>query len=205
MLGYYASRLPAVEINNTFYRMPRESVLLGWAEQVPATFRFALKASQRITHHDRLQNAEGNLSYFLRVASSLGDRLGPTLFQLPPNLKQDLTRLQGFLALLPRRWRAAFEFRHPSWFTEDTYAALRQSGAALCVADNEDLETPFIGTAPWGYLRLHREAYPPEAIRTWARRVSESGWEEAYVFFKHEGEASGPRAAEAFLAAASRS
>ncbi|HXG43996.1 MAG TPA: DUF72 domain-containing protein [Gemmatimonadales bacterium] len=200
LLGFYASRLPAVEINNTFYRMPRERVLLSWAEQVPPGFRFALKASQRITHQHRLQGAEESLAYFLRIASALGERLGPTLFQLPPNLKQDLPRLEAFLQLLPRRWKAAFEFRHPTWFVEATWEALAKAGAALCVAEGDDLESPLVATAPWGYVRLHRAAYPAEALRAWAERIRRQPWEEAYVFFKHEGAESGPGAAARFLA-----
>ncbi|MCZ6760320.1 MAG: DUF72 domain-containing protein, partial [Gemmatimonadetes bacterium] len=116
MLGYYGARLNSVEINNTFYRMPKESTLILWEEAVPGTFRFVLKASRRITHQKRLNEVEDELSYFLRVSSVLGERLGPTLFQLPPNFKKDMDRLNSFLQLLPNRWKAAMEFRHQSWF-----------------------------------------------------------------------------------------
>src|SRR5664279_3634220 len=133
MLSYYSERLPAVEINNTFYRMPKPALLEGWAAQVPEAFRFVLKASQRITHHKRLKEAGDEVAYFFGVAATLGERLGPALFQLPPNLKKDLPRLEAFLGTIPERRRAAFEFRHASWFEEDVFEALRTRGAALCI------------------------------------------------------------------------
>lgn len=200
MLAFYAGRFAAVEVNNTFYRMPRESVLAGWTARVPATFRFCLKASQKITHVRRLAGAGDELGYFLRTASVLGERLGPTLFQLPPNLKRDLSRLEAFLALLPRRWRATIEFRHPSWFDEEVFALLRQRGVALCLADTDDLTTPWVATADWGYLRLHRSAYPAEALAAWAGRTREQGWTESFTFFKHDEDKAGPAAAAAFAA-----
>jgi len=201
MLKFYASNFPTVEINNTFYRMPKESVVLEWAEQVPEGFRFAIKASQRITHIGRLKDVGSALEYFLRVASALGSKLGPTLFQLPPNFKKDPTRLDDFLKLLPRRWRAAFEFRHPTWHDEEVYAVLREAGAALCISDQEDMETPFVATAPWGYLRLHKPAYDAAARKTWAARIKEQTWGEAFVFFKHDDDTAGPELAAEFAKA----
>ena len=198
MLAFYASRFPAVEINNTFYRMPTEKVLLQWAAQVPDGFTFVLKASQRITHHARLRDADELVEYFTRTASTLGPKLGPTLFQLPPNMKKDVGRLREFLALLPRRWRAAFEFRHASWFDDEIYAALRETNAALCVADTDDGEGQVVPTADWGYLRLRREAYDDAALAAWAERVASQPWTEALVFFKHEDEGAGPRLAARF-------
>lgn len=201
MLGYYASRFPAVEINNTFYRMPKESVLIDWAAKVPAEFRFAIKASQRITHHGRLKPEEvaDSVEYFTRITNELGEHRGPTLFQLPPNLKKDLPRLAGFLDLLPRGWRSAFEFRHSSWFEDDVYAALSAKDAALCIADHDDFETPAVRTASWGYARLHRLTYDEAALAAWRERLAGLGAEELYVFFKHDETAgSGPAAAEAF-------
>jgi uncharacterized protein YecE (DUF72 family) len=130
-LGYYASRFPVVEINNTFYRMPKEHVLADWAAQVPPGFRFAVKASQRITHHSRLKDVGENAQYFFKMVSALGEKRGPSLFQLPPNLKKDLPLLTDFLALLPPRWRATIEFRHPSWFEDPVYEALRSKDVAL--------------------------------------------------------------------------
>ena len=197
MLRFYASRLPAVEINNTFYRMPRAEMLAQWAEQVPDGFRFALKAPQRITHHRRLKDASDSVDFFFQVASTLGDRFGPTLFQLPPNLKKDLPRLTDFLAQLPAASACAFEFRHESWFDDSVYDALRSSGRALCLAEDEDLATPVVATAGWGYLRLRRQDYDDAALRAWSERIGGQPWGEAYVFFKHEDEATGPAFARA--------
>jgi uncharacterized protein YecE (DUF72 family) len=205
MLPAYAARLGTVEINNTFYRMPKESVLTGWASQVPPEFRFVLKASQRITHFARLGDDNGALEYFLRTATVLGPQLGPTLFQLPPNMKADLPRLESFLARLPHRWRAAFEFRHPSWFDAATYAALRSKDAALVYAEDDDGATPLEPTATWGYLRLRRMSYAPTDLADRAARVRAQPWGTAFVFFKHEAGApavagTGPLAAESFAA-----
>jgi len=199
MLRYYAERLPAVEINNTFYRMPKAELLAGWAEEVPDGFRFVLKASQRITHFKRLKDVSEEVGYFLRVAATLGDRLGPILFQLPPNLKKDLPRLSEFLELLPAATRAALEFRHASWFEDDVFEALRARGAALCVAEDEELAAPLVATAGWGYLRLRRPGYGDAEVQSWADRVRAQSWEEAYVFFKHEDAGTGPRLATQML------
>jgi uncharacterized protein YecE (DUF72 family) len=196
MLRFYASRLPAVEINNTFYRMPRAALLESWAEQVPDGFSFSLKASQQITHRKRLKDAGEAVSYFFAVATTLGDRLGPSLFQLPPNLKKDLPRLQDFLALLPPASRAAFEFRHASWFDAEVFAALASAGAALCWAEDEELATPSESTAGWGYLRLRRADYSDADVARWAEKIRTQPWSEAHVFFKHEDEGTGPRLAQ---------
>ena len=203
MLRYYGERFGSVEINNTFYRMPTEKLLLQWAAQVPEDFRFVLKASQKITHRRRLKDAGEELGYFLRTATVLGKQLGPTLFQLPPNLKKDLPRLADFLALVPETWRAAFEFRHASWFEDDVYEALRGHDAALVVADTDeegsDLRVPFVATATWGYLRLRRAVYDDAALAEWARRVTGQPWKEAFVFFKHEEAGAGPAQARRFM------
>lgn len=199
MLRYYAGRLTAVEINNTFYRMPSEKLLAGWAGQVPEGFRFALKASQQITHRLRLKEAGEPVSYFFNVASTLGERLGPVLFQLPPNLKKDLPRLASFLALLPPGSRSAFEFRHASWFEADVFEELRSHGAALCIAEDEDLATPLEATAGWGYLRLRRQDYVESDISAWAGKLRAQPWSETYVFFKHEEAGAGPRLAAQLL------
>lgn len=204
-LSWYAGRLAAVEINNTFYRMPKEALLVDWAGRVPDGFTFALKASQTITHFRRLKNVASEVEYFLRTANVLGPKLGPTLFQLPPNFKQDLPRLADFLALIPRTWRAAFEFRHPSWFDDATYALLQQHGVALVVAEEdpdagaEAVAPPVVATAEWGYLRLRRAAYDDAALAAWADRVRAQLWTEAFVFFKHEDAGTGPRLAADFL------
>ena len=208
MLRFYGERFRTVEINNTFYRMPSEKVLLAWAAEVPDGFRFVLKASQRITHRKRLKDAKDEVEYFLRVANVLGPKLGPTLFQLPPNLKKDLPRLVDFLALVPRTWRAAFEFRHPSWFDDEVFAALKSHDAALCVADTdpdaegekEALVVPFVATASWGYLRLRRAGYTEADLQRWAGQVTAQSWSDAFAFFKHEEAGAGPKLAAAFTA-----
>ncbi len=199
MLAYYAERLPAVEINNTFYRMPKPALLEGWSAEVPDSFRFVLKASQRITHFKRLREAGEDVAYFFGVAAVLHDRLGPALFQLPPNLKKDLPRLEAFLETLPPDRRCAFEFRHASWFEDDVFETLRRKGAALCIAEDEEFATPLVPTADWGYLRLRRQDYDDAAVAAWAGKVRGQAWSEAYVFFKHEDAGSGPRLAAQFL------
>jgi uncharacterized protein YecE (DUF72 family) len=200
MLRYYGKRFRTVEINNTFYRMPSETVLKKWAEEVPAGFAFVLKASQRITHQHRLKDADDSVAYLLKVAGTLQDRLGALLFQLPPFLHKDLPRLRGFLALLPPERRVAFEFRHPSWFDDEVYGALRAHDAALCIAEADDeLEVPFVATAKWGYLRLRRPDYGDRELRDWAKRVQDQEWEDAFVFFKHEDEGKGPQLAARFI------
>lgn len=205
MLAHYAGRLPSVEINNTFYRLPRRSVLEGWASEVPEGFRFAIKASQRITHRKRLRDAEDETRYLLEVTSALGSRLGALLFQLPPNLALDRERFDRFLALLPAGTRAAFEFRHPSWCDPHVVDRLRERGCAWVVNDDEAGEAPdFLVTAPWVYLRLRREAYSREVLAAWANRIRARELDEAFVFFKHEDAGAGPRMAAEFLDVAGR-
>lgn len=201
MLGFYATRFPAVEINNTFYRLPKEKVLRSWAEQVPRQFTFAIKASQRITHHARLKPESKELvDYLIRNTSVLGERLGPILFQLPPNLKKDTERLKRFLGELPKERRFTIEFRHESWLEEDVLSALREHDVAMCVAEQPESSCEVVSTASWGYLRLHRLDYDDAALKEWAKRVSSQTWKDAYVFFKHdEGAGSGPPAVEAFV------
>lgn len=201
MLAFYASRLGAVEINNTFYRMPKPDLLERWRAAAPEGFRFALKASRRITHHQRLRDAADSVDYLFRTADVLGERLGPFLFQLPPWLRRDVDRLAGFLEILPRGMRAAFEFRHASWFDDDVFALLEDAGAALCIADaGGDHDAPVVATADFGYLRLRRQDYDLAALRSWAETTRLQPWREAYVFFKHEDEGAGPRMAGEFEA-----
>ncbi len=199
MLRFYAERFRTVEINNTFYRMPSERVLGQWAAQVPDDFAFVLKASRRITHERRLKHCDEPMSYLVTTARALGSQLGPMLFQLPPNLKQDVPRLETFLELLPRGWQAAFEFRHASWFDDATCDALRARNAALCVADTDDADPPLVATASLGYLRLRRERYTKAALRRWATWIGDQAWERAFVFFKHEDQGAGPALAQQFL------
>jgi uncharacterized protein YecE (DUF72 family) len=200
MLGFYATRFPTVEINNTFYRMPRENVIADWASQVPETFTFAIKASQRITHHARLKPESKELvDYLLKNTAGMGDKLGPVLFQLPPNMKKDLERLKVFLDLLPEDRRFTIEFRNSSWFEEDVVDALKAKNVALTITEQDDFATPPIASANWGYVRLHRFDYNESMLKDWAARVKEQPWEMAYVYFKHdEGEGSGPPAVDAF-------
>jgi uncharacterized protein YecE (DUF72 family) len=205
MLRFYATRLPAVEINNTFYKMPSRSVLARWAEDVPEDFRFAVKATRRITHLGRLQNVEDPTRHLLDVLGALGTRLGAVLFQCPPNLKLDLARFDAFLALLPEAYPAAFEMRHPGWACDAVFARLRERGFAWVGTDDDDapLATP-IATARLGYLRLRRSAYTEAELDVWAERIRAAGWDDAFVFFKHEDAGIGPalalRLAERFAA-----
>ncbi len=200
MLRYYAERFGTVEVNNTFYRMPNVSTLEGWAAEVPEDFAFVLKASKRITHDKRLNEVGDSVSYLLRTAAALGARLGPFLVQLPPNFKKDVPRLRAFLELLEPPARAAFEFRHASWFDEEVYAALRERGAAWCVADTgEEGDPPFVSTADWGYLRLRGVEYGEREMKEWADRVHAQSWREAFVFFKHEEAGTGPKLAARFM------
>jgi len=196
MLAYYAERFPTVEVNNTFYRMPKVDVIQSWAAQVPEHFRFVIKASQRITHFQRLKECADLLDYLYRTTFVLGPRLGPLLFQLPPNFKKDLPRLEAFFSVIPDKRPMAFEFRHASWFDDEVFEALRRQGVALCVADTgEEPATPLVATTDWGYLRLRREAFSDAELRDWAKRIQSQPWGEAYVFLKHEEEGIGPKLA----------
>jgi uncharacterized protein YecE (DUF72 family) len=189
MLAWYAERLPTVEINNTFYQMPKEATLEQWAGVTPAAFRFSIKASQRITHIGRLKadKVAESVAYLYDKLAGLGAKRGPVLFQLPPNMKKDLPRLVDFLALLPADHRAAFEFRHDSWFDDEVYAALRSAGAALCLSEREDsTPPPLVETASWGYLRLRLENYSEADLATWAERLAATRWHEAHAYFMHE-------------------
>jgi len=188
MLSYYAQKLPAVEINNTFYRMPKPAVLENWAQATPAEFRFAIKASRRITHDARIKaDAADSVAYLYRMLASLPGKLGAVLFQLPPNLKKDLPRLAAFLQMLPDGHRAAFEFRNDSWFDDDVYALLRDAGAALVLSEREDnAPPPLVETTPWGYLRLRLEQYSDDELKRWAERIAATSWSETFVYFMHE-------------------
>lgn len=198
MLRYYGEHFRGVEMNNTFMRMPAPSVMKGWTTQVPRHFKFAIKAPRQITHARRLLNANEPLRRLLKTTAFLKDRLGPLLFQLPPNFKADVPRLRDFLGLLPRRPRIAFEFRHPSWFDDDVFSLLRKHRAALCIADTDedDVRVPFVATTDFGYLRLRRTTYRKPQLARWAEQIQAEKWRETFVFFKHEDEARGPRFAQ---------
>lgn len=201
MLSYYSRRLPAVEINNTFYRLPQASMVENWKQQVPETFRFSIKATQRITHIKRLKNCAEETRYLMETAALLGERLGVVLFQLPPNSKKDAERLGEFLECLPTNTRAAFEFRHESWLDDETCDLLRDKNCALVVSDTDEKQLTSITTttAVWGYLRLRRTSYSGDDLTTWMQRVKEQKWKDAFVFFKHEDEGVGPKLAARFL------
>jgi uncharacterized protein YecE (DUF72 family) len=204
MLAFYAGKLRAVEINNTFYRMPNPKLLERWAAETPAEFRFAFKSPRQITHMRRLVEAGDAVARLVEVTAVMAERLGPILFQLPPNLKKDLGVLDAFLSTLSTlsksspALRAAVEFRHASWLSDDVYEVLRRHGAALCVADAEDFATPLQATAGWGYLRLRRQDYDEAALRAWADRLKTQPFDTAYVFFKHEEQGAGPALAHSF-------
>ena len=199
MLPLYATQFGAVEINYTFYRMPKPEMVKSWTARVPPGFQFVLKAPRRITHDRRLADAGEILGYFLNAAMSLGEHRGPLLFQRPPNFKRDDARLGEFLAQLPATVRAAFEFRNASWFDDAVFTLLRTHHAALCIADTEDgLDTPFVATAPFGYFRLRDVDYADGEIQAWITRARDQEWSEAFVFFKHEDEARGPEFARRF-------
>src|SRR6266513_1816116 len=192
MLRYYAGHFATVEINNTFYRMPAETMLARWAEEVPENFAFTLKAPRRITHELRLKECETHVAEFARRAQALGGKLGPLLFQLPPYLKKDLPRLRDFLALLPAGRPAAFEFRNESWQDKEVYEALRAKGAMLCYTDTEKGDSPpVVATAASGYLRLRRTRYEDTELGDWAERIAALRLERAYVYFMHEDDALG--------------
>jgi len=203
MLKFYASQLLTVEINYSFYQMPKESTLAGWASNVPESFQFALKANQKITHVARLRNCESTLKRFLEVASVLqeGNRLGPILVQLPPNFKFDSTLLREFLALRPTAFRFALEVRHASWYTEETYQLLRKFDTALCLAETDETAPPDVVTAGFAYVRLRREAYLAKELAAWRKRFD--GWNkqgvDVYCYVKHEDAGKGPKYARQLL------
>jgi uncharacterized protein YecE (DUF72 family) len=200
MLSYYAKHFSTVEINNTFHKFPTESTVKSWAEQVPGSFRFVLKARQIITHFRRLQNAESYTDDFIRIASVLKERQGPILFQLPPNFKKDVARLDAFLGYINGRAQAAFEFRHESWFDEEVFNCLRAHKSAMCIADADDLPTGhLVGTTSWAYVRLREEGYTDKNLRQWIKKIRSEGFDDAYVFFKHEDAGAGPKLATRFL------
>jgi len=189
MLAFYSERLPTVEINNTFYQMPKVAVLETWARTTPASFKFAIKASRRITHMSRLKadTAADSVGFLYRNLQALGAKRGPVLYQLPPFLKKDLPRLAEFLEVLPAGHTAAFEFRNDSWFADDIYSELKRAGASLCFSEREDnAPPPLVETAPWGYVRLRLETYTEQDLQQWAQRLAGTGWNETYVYFMHE-------------------
>jgi len=199
MLRFYAERLSTVEVNNTFYHMPKESVLTSWAEQVPSDFVFALKAPQIITHIRQLRNVFEQTEYLFKSLSALDRKLGPILFQFPKSFHADPPALEDFLALIPSTAACAFEFRSPSWLDSGMPSLLRQKGCSLCIADTDDNPArEIISTTLWGYLRLRRSDYTDFDLSQWVERILSQKWEKAYVYFKHEDEAKGAEMAIRF-------
>jgi uncharacterized protein YecE (DUF72 family) len=200
LLEYYAQQFSTVEINSTFRRFPTASTVEAWAAQVPAYFRFVLKARQTITHFRRLVNAEEQIDDFINLASRLGKRQGPLLFQLPPNFKKNVPRLDAFLKYVGRRAAVVLQLQHESWFDEDVYQCLRSHRAALCVAEADDQPaTELVRTADWGYVRLREEKYTKAQLNKWIERLRKQDWSEVYVFFKHEDAGAGPKLATRFM------
>jgi len=200
MLSYYSERFSTVEINNTFYRMPKKEVFESWKEQVPANFKFILKAPKQITHIKPLKEKESSVEYFLKTSSALDKKLGVYLFQLPPYARKDIQTLQKFMETIPASIRAAFEFRHESWFDDEVFDCLKKGNFALCLSDtDEEPVKKIIFTADWGYLRLRRTNYDKKSLTEWHKKISEQNWKEAYIFFKHEEEGKGPEFARKFL------
>jgi uncharacterized protein YecE (DUF72 family) len=201
MLAYYAEQFPTVEINYTFYRVPTEKLLAGWAAGTPEHFTFTLKAPRRITHDARLQRCEDLTHTFCRTAASLGPKLGVLLFQLPPNFKKNADVLREFTETLPDDTRAAFEFRHTSWFDQEIFDLLRARNLALCIADSEALSAPVEITANYAYFRLRDEGYQQPDIERWAGIIGGlTLLEHAYVYFKHEEQGLGPAFAKRLMA-----
>ena len=199
-LEYYAQQLGTVEINYTFYRMPSEKTIAGWNAATPESFTFVLKAPQRITHFARLRNIDEPLRLFLDLIRKLNTKLGAVLFQLPPNFAKDLERLGDLLTQFPTDVRAACEFRHASWWSDDVYELLRSTNTALCIADTEEGTTPLVRTADFGYVRLRDEGYSREGLQEWKQKVQDLGqsWTDAYIFFKHEEKGVAPKLAAEF-------
>ncbi len=199
MLRFYSDYFQTVEINNTFYRMPKESVLISWAGQVPDNFVFALKAPQVITHVKRLRDVGEETGYLFRTLSVLDSKLGPVLFQFPKSFRADRAALEDFLNVIHGNISCAFEFRSPSWLDAGILELLRERGCSLCIADaDENPANEIVSTATWGYLRLRRSDYTDADMSQWMERILSQKWERAFVFFKHEEGANGPRMAIRF-------
>jgi uncharacterized protein YecE (DUF72 family) len=200
MLPFYAGRFSTTEINYTFHRIPASKTIDNWKLQTPEKFRFALKAPQKITHWSKLRDCADTLEYFCKVVTGLGERLGPVLFQLPPNFKKDVDVLSSFLREFPSM-RAAFEFRHDSWFDQEVFDLLASRNIPLCIADTDALATPRQITADYGYLRLRREDYTSNDVKSWIEFIYEqtSKWQDSFVYFKHEESGIGPKLANQMI------
>jgi uncharacterized protein YecE (DUF72 family) len=199
MLAYYSERFKAVELNNTFYRLPKPEMIESWKSQVPKDFRFSAKASQGITHFRRLKDAGVATRTMLNAMSAFEDRLAAVVFRMPEDFEKDLKRLEIFLKGLPADAPAVFEFRHPSWFDDEVLALLRSQNRVLCVSDRDEMPANHIDkTADWGYVRLRRVNYSESDLKEWIKRIEAQKWKDTYVFFKHEDEGTGPTLAAEF-------
>lgn len=200
MLSYYAARFPAVEVNNTYYRLPERSTVESWRKQTPKNFRFSVKAPRSITLYRRLKNVDAQTQQMLKTVSALEDRLGTLLFRMPDNMKKDLACLESFLKQLPADTPAAFDFRHPTWFNDDVRELLRSHNRVMVVSDTEELPAGDIDkTADWGYVRLRRVRYSKADLTAWSKRIKAQNWKNTFVFFKHEDEGTGPKLAAQFI------
>ena len=201
MLPFYAGRLSTTEINYTFHRIPAAKTITNWNSLTPAHFRFSLKAPQKITHWSKLRDCADTMRYFHDIVSGLGDKLGPVLFQLPPNFKKDTFILADFVNGLPSGMRAAFEFRHESWFGDDVWETLKSRNVALCIAETEEFATPKVATADYGYLRLRREDYAKTDVERWSEfaREQTGRWSDVFIYFKHEEAGIGPKLAKQMI------
>jgi uncharacterized protein YecE (DUF72 family) len=201
MLAFYAERFATTEVNYSFRRIPSPKTIQNWWEGTPERFKFSLKAPQKVTHFAKLKNCGDTMRYFCQVITDLEAKLGPVLFQLPPNFKKDTAVLGAFLEDVPAGLRAAFEFRHPSWFDEEVFAILNGKNIALCLAESADLSTPVVATADYGYLRLRREDYTDADMERWATAIKEkeSVWPDVFVYLKHEESGMGPRLAKQLM------
>jgi len=201
MLPFYAERLTTTEINYTFRRIPSPKTIDNWNKLTPEKFRFGLKAPQKVTHFAKLRDCTDTLRYFHQTVSALGAKLGPVLFQLPPSFKKDATVLAEFLEEIPSGMRAAFEFRHASWFDDEVFALLRARAVTLCLADSEKLSAPVVATSDFGYLRLRREDYQTSDIARWAETVRKhaESWNDVFIYFKHEEAGIGPKLAQEMI------
>jgi uncharacterized protein YecE (DUF72 family) len=199
MLAHFAERLPTVEINNTFYRLPNSATIAGWRAQVPDRFRFAVKTPRRITHLKRLKECGADLRVLLEALGALAPCLGPLLVQLPPYFRCDVAVLGAFIDELPTDCRAAFEFRHESWLVPEVYRLLEARNLALVQSESDERFEPLPWTASWAYLRLRRVQYVEADLLQWLERLRVSGVDAAFVFFKHEDAATGPKLAARLL------
>ena len=200
MLSYYAARFPAVELNNTYYRLPERSTVEGWRKQTPKNFRFSVKAPRSITLYRRLKNVDAQTQQMLKTVSALEDRLGTLLFRMPDNMKKDLACLESFLKQLPADTPAAFDFRHPTWFDDEVRELLRSHNRVMVVSDTDEVPAGEIDkTADWGYVRLRRVRYSKADLTAWSKRIKAQNWKKTFVFFKHEDEGTGPKLAAQFM------